>query len=299
MPAPVVVGVDDSRHALPVARAATSLASALDRRLVLVHAVPDPPTFPYGDPHTRELQRQGASREAERLLDAIVDALPPGRVQPMVRLGDHMTALAAVAQEEKAALIVVGSSRGLLAGPRTGGAATRLAAETGLPVMVVPPGASDPVVDGSARGSVVCGLDGSPESMRALDVARALASPLGLELTPVFADREGPRPQSVGGVVAEFGSARGAIHRAADRHDGRLIVVGSRGRGLLAGALLGSVSGALARSAPVPVVIVAPGASADGLGHPPSSAALAGTKAEREIARPIDTEEQDSQLVAS
>ena len=264
MPAPVVAGVDDSRHALPVAQAAASLANALDRRLVLVHAVPDPPTFPYGDAHTRELQRQGASREAERLLDAIVDALPPGRVQPTVRLGYHTTALAAVAQEEGAVLVVIGSSSGLLAGPRTGGAATKLAAETGLPVMVVPPGASDIVAGRSSGGSVVTGLDDSPESMRALEVARALAAPLGLELTPVFADREGPRPEGVGGVVAEFGSARGAIQRAADRHDGRLIVVGSRGRGALAGALLGSVSAALARSATVPVVIVPPGARMDG-----------------------------------
>jgi nucleotide-binding universal stress UspA family protein len=51
-------------------------------------------------------------------------------------------------------------------------------------------------------------------------------------------------------------------------HDGQLIVVGSRGRGAVAGALLGSVSGALAISARVPVLIVPRDARIDPLADP-------------------------------
>jgi nucleotide-binding universal stress UspA family protein len=92
----------------------------------------------------------------------------------------------------------------------------------------------------------------------------------------VFADRE-RRPKDVGGVLAEFGSARGAVNRVVARRDGRLIVVGSRGRGPIAGALLGSVSGALAHSATVPVVIVPPGARGDGLIQTMAGAGQAGS----------------------
>jgi len=275
--APIVVGIDDSAHGFTVAQAAGSLASALDRSLVLVHAVSDPPTFPYGDPETRELQRRQAIEQAERLLSRVAEALPTCSVRPTVRLGDNKAALAAVAQEEEAALLVIGSSgRGPLAAARTGGVVATLGAQTRLPVMVVPRGVSDALAAASPIGSIVCGLNDSPESLHALEIARALAPPLGLELIPVFADRE-RRPKDVGGVVAEFGSARGAIKRVVARRNGRLIVVGSRGRGPFAGALLGSVSGALAHSATVPVVIAPPGARGDGLIHSPAGAALAGS----------------------
>jgi nucleotide-binding universal stress UspA family protein len=274
--APLVAGIDGSAHGWAVAQAAASLASALDRRLVLVHAVSDPPTFPYGDPQTRELQRRHAIERAERLLNRVAEVLPTGSVRPTVRLGDHKAALAAVAQEEEAVLLVIGSSRGPLAAARTGGVAAKLGAQTRLPVMVVPRGVSDALAATSPIGSIVCALNDSPESLHALEIARALAAPLGLELVPVFADRE-RRPKDVGGVVAEFGSARGAINRVVARRNGRLIVVGSRGRGPLAGALLGSVSGALAHSATVPVVIAPPGTRGDGLIHTPVGAALAGS----------------------
>jgi hypothetical protein len=60
-----------------------------------------------------------------------------------------------------------------------------------------------------------------------------------------------------------------------------LIVVGSRGRGALSGALLGSVSRALAASAPVPVLVMPPNAhlgdlAAEGFGADPPRSDAAG-----------------------
>jgi nucleotide-binding universal stress UspA family protein len=276
MPAPLVVGVDDSAHGLAVAQAAARLASALDHTLLLIHAVSDPPTFPYGDPRAREVQRWRSTQKAERMLDRIREALPPVAVRTRVLLGDHRAVLASVAQDEDAALLAVGSSGPGLLAARTRGGAADLAAMTGRPVMVVPLGVPAALGDTGSAGSIVCGLDGSPQSVRALEVARALAAPLGLELVPVFAERERRRPEGVGGVVVEVGSAPRAINRVVARRNGQLIVVGSRGHSLVASALLGSVSGAVAGSARVPVVIVPPGARTDGLIHPSSGAALVG-----------------------
>lgn len=267
MSAPIVVGVDDSAHGTTTAKAAASLAAALDRRVVLVHAAADPPTFPYGDHWARAVQRRRATQQANRLLDRVVAALPQADVQTRVVLGEAQAALVSVCKDEDAALLVVGSSeRGLLAAALTGSAAAALSAASSRPVMVVPPGSATPVLkDGGKPGSIVCGVDGSPESMHALEVARGWAEQLRLELVPVFADPAGPWPDAPASVVVERGDPSYALSQRVVRHNGQLIVMGSRGRGPVAGALLGSASGALASSAAVPVLIVPPAARIDGL----------------------------------
>jgi nucleotide-binding universal stress UspA family protein len=149
------------------------------------------------------------------------------------------------------------------------------------------------------NASIVCGVDGSPESQAALRVAAHLADLLEVRLVvahiaepafvpyagaTTFADVAGRHAvmeevesqrevaerlleQAVvtAGVDAERRTAIGVpaerLAEIADEVDAELIVVGSRGRGAFKAAFLGSVSNALVGIARCPVLIVPPGAT--------------------------------------
>jgi nucleotide-binding universal stress UspA family protein len=142
--------------------------------------------------------------------------------------------------------------------------------------------------------AIVCGVDGSPESQAALRYATELADQLGARLVlahvvePTLAavgPNTGPMPPSFAArsereaegqrLLDEVAEAGGIDHaeqhvvtgipaeRLADLADdegAQLIVVGSRGRGPLRSALLGSVSTSLVGLARCPVLVVPPGA---------------------------------------
>jgi len=135
-------------------------------------------------------------------------------------------------------------------------------------------------------GLIVVGVDGSPDARRALDWALSEARLRGWRcllvhsydygmaasspfVAPAFEDisaaaqatldhelsaaRESGLP--VEGKVV-FGRAAKSLIDAA--HDADLLVVGSRGRGGLKGALLGSVSSTCVHHATCPVVVIPP-----------------------------------------
>jgi nucleotide-binding universal stress UspA family protein len=148
--------------------------------------------------------------------------------------------------------------------------------------------------------SIICGVDGSPDSQAALQVAAQFADRLGSTLILAHiaeaayvpyaaaypfggtagqmavteevesAEEEGARllqrvASNAGLVDAErrvaIGHPAERLADLADEEDADLLVVGSRGRGALRAAFLGSVSYNLVGVARCPVLIVPPGVS--------------------------------------
>lgn len=137
----VVCGVDDSDGARRAAKVAAELSERLGARLVLAHVAP-PPTIPGASvvPHAQEelLHREYAA--AEKLLGTFAGEAHELRVA----YGDPADALADVAREEGAALLVVGSrGRGGFASAVLGSVSNELASHAPCPVVVVPPTTGD------------------------------------------------------------------------------------------------------------------------------------------------------------
>lgn len=146
---------------------------------------------------------------------------------------------------------------------------------------------------------IVCGVDGSADSQAALKVAVDLAARLGLRLIMANVVEPSHAPYagatSLGGAMSQpqfpttdhqEAVAKGLLTRLsaatgleqadrrvvvgypaerlaelADDEGAELIVVGSRGRGALKAAFLGSVSTSLIGVAGCPVLVVPPGAA--------------------------------------
>ena len=121
---------------------------------------------------------------------------------------------------------------------------------------------------------VVAGIDGSPATEAAITWAAAEAASLGAELDLVHASPPPPDPSAqhiVSTAIAlarqlqpgitvdgwsETGSPSTALVKASG--DARVVVIGSRGLGLMLGALIGSTGLDLAANAWCPVAVVRP-----------------------------------------
>jgi nucleotide-binding universal stress UspA family protein len=275
----IVAGVDRSDAAEPVVDAASGLASALDARLLVVHAVAEP------------------VEEAEELLESLRARLP-GADDTSMRLveGSPADRLIEVADDEGAELLVVGSrGRGALSSAVLGGVSRKVARDARCPVVVVPPAASvgAPEAGGGSEGAVVCGVDGSGHAVTAAQVAGRLAERLGGRIVVVHARQDLKAVVSYPGArsttppitgqddavlrqadrvvqealeavdvdveatgFVEPGAPAGVLAAVADREEARLIVIAARGMGAVRAAFLGSVTTALATSATRPVVVV-------------------------------------------
>jgi nucleotide-binding universal stress UspA family protein len=130
----IVCGVDDAVEARAAAELASALGARLGLRLVLVHVLDGIP--PGTDESLTARQRQSG---AERMLALLAHEVGED-VETRLVPGQRGETLAAVAAEEGADLIVVGSrTAGLRGRALRSRLARELEAETPVPVLVVPP----------------------------------------------------------------------------------------------------------------------------------------------------------------
>jgi nucleotide-binding universal stress UspA family protein len=285
---PVVVGVDGSGSAVDAVRWAAREAERRRAPLRLVHASGWLPGGTpaevglgpeYGDTLIREAREwvEDAARVAERETPGI-------DVQQQVLTGYPVALLTA---ESRLAQLVVIGDRGLggVTGLLVGSVAVGLAARGACPVVVVRGRAG---ADSEEGGPVVVGVDGSAVSEAALafavEAAAARRAPLlavhvwleavvdpaaaavfdwhaiEQEEQAVLAERLAGWAEKYPDVAMERLVTRGGAPRVLVEQSARarLVVVGSRGRGGLAGLVLGSVSHALLHRSECPVAVVRP-----------------------------------------
>lgn len=273
----IVVGWDGT----PESEAALewAVARGVGTPLKIVHAIGSNAT-------SSEYLRAGGelSNERVRLIDR-ADRLRAER--PDLNLTtetEHGSPLSVLADELGPDTLVVVGAPERHAGSRWTVASRLAGRRGGGTVAVIPAGSTPP-----AGSPVVVGVDGSPASMVAVEVAAAEAKRLGTDLEVVHAWNIPP------GWDAAYGEYLGDIEALEDMHRGlledavefargrhsrptgrlepgpaaevlhrmaegaALLVVGSHGGGNIARFLLGSVSHALLVSLPAPLMIVRPG----------------------------------------
>ena len=297
----VVVGLDLSHTSDLALEWAATEAARRGRRLVVLHAysVPTYPAVRAGvpggtvvtdlDDSVRESVVQATSQAVAR-----IRASHPG-VDVSQEIGAGSPAEAIVRASEDAELVVVGArGLGALRGLLLGSVSTHVCAHAHCPVVVVHEAPSS-TIEGAR---VVVGVDGTETSTEALAFAFEQAASRGVGLTVVHTwqldavdgtaasltwsvdwRQVGEQERSVvAEAVAGFAEQYPTVdvrRHVAQAHPveelGRqsqnacLLVVGTRGRGVVSGWVQGSVSQAVVRAAHCPVAVVHPTArEADG-----------------------------------
>ncbi|MEU4702468.1 universal stress protein [Nonomuraea dietziae] len=278
----IVVGVDGSRAGLEAVDWAAGEAALRDVPLRVVHAIPrwacETEQVRYAE--VARWMRQGAETVLAAGVERAHRQQPKLTVETGILPGDPRAAL--IREGEVADLLVVGNhGLGAVRGLLVGSVAYGVAGHASCHVVVVRQAPSSPT------GEIVVGLDGSPRTMHVLEFAFAEASLRGADLRAVhvwnrYETGGGFQPipddpyqdgqneirqlkESLAGwrerypdvnVIEEIvkGHPVDVLREAARRAD--LLVVGSRGRGELAGMALGSVSQAMLHHAPGPLAVV-------------------------------------------
>jgi nucleotide-binding universal stress UspA family protein len=282
MTSTIVCGIDHSDHARAAARVAAALAQRLELRLSLVYALPaeaPPPvtTSPPGALFDRDAARHDAEHAVARLLAEVLDETGLDDADGRVEHGSAPERLTAAAEQDDAAFLVVGTrGDGAARAALLGSVSMAIAQTAPCPVIVVPPAVARARRDALAGRAVVCGVHG-PEDRQVVHGAARLAAALSLPLTVahvvdpedggettfeetqtllaplILAARKITSP--VEEPVLMAGDPAQRLTALADERPAAVLVVGTRGRGPLRSAILGSVSRSLACSATVPVLI--------------------------------------------
>lgn len=277
----VLVGIDGGTQQ-PAALALASQLAGLPGDELVVAAVR--PALQWSEPLSAPVHH--AEAEDQALLDAAHDQLDGREARTIVVADDHPArALKRLAGKERPDVLVVGSShRGRLGRALLGTTGDAVVHGAPCAVVVAP---RDFRAGDAPIGRIGIAFDGSRESDAALDFAQDLAERFGaslevlsvlrlveLAITPphpyAYAgvledsraqmqelvdsalDRIRPGVQAVGRVLE--GAPAATLADAAREMD--LLVVGSRGHGVLATVVLGSVTRPLLHDAPCPMVVV-------------------------------------------
>ena len=263
MPGALVCGIealDEDVRALAVAR---GLSERLGLGLVAVHVVEN---------GAEPREAAAGRRLAEQAAEAYVSHPSASRIE----FGDPVRSLVTVVDEESAEMLVVGSrGMGPLRGALLGSVSMGVMASAPCPVVVVSRAAA---LQGPRRGvehepghSIVCGVDGSEDSLAGASLASDLATRLELRLVLAHVTQAGDDGSSAlhraaatvshrcaAEVRLEQGDPAARLDALAEQESAELIVVGSRGAGRVRSALVGSVAARLAATGRVPVVVLSP-----------------------------------------
>lgn len=288
----ILIGVDFSEASLAAARWVTQhLAS--EAEVVLVHAI-ELPEFPSFAPDVfLPWDKEWATAEIDRVrpaLGELATSLDGGRILPAIRVGQPAREIAMLAEEWSADLVVVGEHGrgGGLGGlwTRLGSTAERVVRSSSAPVLLargMPPGKPRRILAPIDHSEVAASVLGWARLLRETTGAELVAMhTLGFELHGRLSlvstetkvrelerraldetrrwlesrlGEAGIEPATAR-VEAGFGQPAIEILAAARRLACDLIVIGGRGAGAVARALLGSVVSTVLRGAGCPVLVV-------------------------------------------
>lgn len=270
-PTSIVCGLDGSAGCVEVSRIATTLAERLSAGVELVHVLDGGPrgggAAPVADLRLR----------ARAMLDGLSDSSETIVGTQLVELGDPARRIAAIAESERAGLIVVGTrGNAPVSDALLGSVSSRLAADAPCPVLILSPHLQAHIrPERWPNRMIVCGYDGSQSAWNAALAAGGLSARLGgsVHLVSVGTGtswnvdeaahrlrdclERHSRPGEAVEVTAEVRSGDPAweLERVARALTAPLVAIGSRGLGPWTDPLLGSITRRMLLAARRPVLV--------------------------------------------